>query len=43
MNDNMSLEAVVATERDKLEALEDKKRISDEENQRLQAKVCGRA
>ncbi len=43
LNDNMSLEAVVATERDKLEALEDKKRISDEENQRLQAKVCGRA
>ncbi|XP_064395087.1 myosin-11-like isoform X2 [Halichondria panicea] len=39
LNDNMSLEAVVATERDKLEALEDKKRISDEENQRLQAKV----
>lgn len=41
LNENKSLETVVAEERRKLSQLADKKRLAIEENERLQAKVWG--
>ena len=38
-NENKSLELVIAEERKNQDSLKDKKRIAEEEKQRLQAKV----